>query len=75
MLPACVLDFKGIWEDHLSLFEFAYNNNYYSSIQMAPYGALYEWKCRSPIGWFHVGETKLLGPDLVQQAVEKVKVI
>ncbi|XP_075074805.1 uncharacterized protein LOC142162357 [Nicotiana tabacum] len=31
--------------------------------------------CRSPIGWFDVGETKLLGPELVQQAVEKVKLI
>ncbi|XP_075076832.1 uncharacterized protein LOC142163446 [Nicotiana tabacum] len=30
---------------------------------------------RSPIGWFDVGETKLLGPELVQQAVEKVKLI
>ncbi|XP_075096287.1 uncharacterized protein LOC142174398 [Nicotiana tabacum] len=27
---------------------------------------------RSPIGWFDVGETKLLGPELVQQAVEKI---
>ncbi|XP_075074809.1 uncharacterized protein LOC107770622 [Nicotiana tabacum] len=27
---------------------------------------------RSPIGWFDVGETKLLGPELVQQAVERV---
>nr|XP_016505415.1 PREDICTED: uncharacterized protein LOC107823301 [Nicotiana tabacum] len=42
---------------------------------MAPYEALYERKCRSPIGWFDVGETKLLGPELVQQAVEKVKLI
>ncbi|XP_019231968.1 PREDICTED: uncharacterized protein LOC109212750 [Nicotiana attenuata] len=30
---------------------------------------------RSPIGWFEVGETKLVGPDLVQQAVEKIKLI
>uniref|UniRef100_A0A1S4CW11 Tf2-1-like SH3-like domain-containing protein n=1 Tax=Nicotiana tabacum TaxID=4097 RepID=A0A1S4CW11_TOBAC len=42
---------------------------------MAPYEALYGRKCRSPIGWFDVGETKLLGPELVQQAVEKVKLI
>uniref|UniRef100_A0A1S3XIT6 Tf2-1-like SH3-like domain-containing protein n=1 Tax=Nicotiana tabacum TaxID=4097 RepID=A0A1S3XIT6_TOBAC len=39
---------------------------------MAPYEALYGRKCRSPIGWFDVGETKMLGPELVQQAVEKV---
>ncbi|CAN4093458.1 unnamed protein product [Withania somnifera] len=75
MLRACVLDFKGSWDDHLPLIEFAYNNSYHSSIKMAPYEALYGRKCRSPIGWFEVGETVLLGPDLVQQAMEKVKVI
>jgi hypothetical protein len=42
---------------------------------MAPYEALYERKCRSPIGWFDVGETKLIGPDVIQQAVDKVKLI
>ncbi|XP_062021012.1 uncharacterized protein LOC133737489 [Rosa rugosa] len=30
MLRACVLDFKGSWEDHLPLIEFSYNNNYHS---------------------------------------------
>ncbi|MCF6774907.1 hypothetical protein L3H44_10975 [Corynebacterium sp. MC-12] len=75
MLRACALDFKGSWVDHLPLIEFAYNNSYHSSIKMAPYEALYGRKCRSPIGWFEVGETTLLGPDLVQQAMEKVKVI
>ncbi|CAN4106291.1 unnamed protein product [Withania somnifera] len=73
MLRACVLDFKGSWDDHLPLIEFAYNNSYHSSIKMAPYEALYGRKYRSPIGWFEVGETVLLGPDLVQQAMEKVK--
>ena len=42
---------------------------------MAPYEALYGRKCRSPIGWFEAGESKLLGPDLVQEALEKVKLI
>ncbi|CAN4123906.1 unnamed protein product [Withania somnifera] len=74
MPRACVLDFKGSWDDHLPLIEFAYNNSYHSSIKMAPYEALYGRKCRSPIGWFEVGELVLLGPDLVQQAMEKVKV-
>ncbi|XP_055821826.1 uncharacterized protein LOC129890280 [Solanum dulcamara] len=34
---------------------------------MAPYEALCGRKCRSPIGWFDVGETKLIGPDLIQK--------
>ena len=36
MLRACVLDLKGSWEKHLPLVEFALNNNYQASIQMAP---------------------------------------
>ncbi|XP_070007732.1 uncharacterized protein [Nicotiana sylvestris] len=75
MLRACVLDFKGNWYDHLPLIEFAYNNSYYSSIKMAPYDALYGKRCRSPAGWFEVGETELYGLDLIHQAIEKVKVV
>ncbi|XP_049394756.1 uncharacterized protein LOC125859062 [Solanum stenotomum] len=51
------------------------NECYHSSIRMVPYEALYGRKCRSPIGWFEVGETVLFGLDLVHQAMEKVKVI
>ncbi|WMV41752.1 hypothetical protein MTR67_035137 [Solanum verrucosum] len=50
-------------------------NSYHSSIQMAPYEALYGRRCRSPIGWFEFGEAGLIEPDLVHQAIEKVKVI
>ena len=75
MLRACVMDFGGGWERYLPLAEFAYNNSYQASIQMAPYEALYGRKCRSPIGWFEVGESQLLGPELVQEASEKVKLI
>ena len=45
MMRDCVLKFKGNWDDHLPLIEFAYNNSYHSSIEMAPYEALYERKC------------------------------
>ena len=55
--------------------EFAYNNSYYSSIEMAPYEALYDRKCRSPLCWFEVGEKNLLGPDLVQQTTEQIRII
>ena len=65
MLRACAMDMKGNWDDHLPLIEFAYNNNYHSSIHMAPYEALYGRKCRSPICWEEVGERKLLGSELV----------
>ncbi|XP_070035191.1 uncharacterized protein [Nicotiana tomentosiformis] len=42
---------------------------------MAPYEDLYGRKCRLPIGWFDVGETTLVGPKLVHQAIEKIKLI
>ncbi|XP_049414888.1 uncharacterized protein LOC125877704 [Solanum stenotomum] len=42
---------------------------------MATYEALYERGCRSPIGWFEAGEAKVLGPDLVKSAIDKVQLI
>ena len=70
-----MIDFEGSWDQHLPFIEFAYNNSYQASIQMALFEALYGRKCRSPVGWFETGEQKLLGPDLVQEALEKIKLI
>ena len=76
MLRACILDFQGSWSTYLSLIEFAYNNSYQATIQMAPYEALYGRKCRSPLHWHEVGERKFLGPELVDltsSAIEKIR--
>ena len=70
-----MIDFKGSWDHQLPLIEFPYNNSYYSSIQMAPYEALYGRRCRSLVGWFEVGEATLIGPDSVLYATEKVQLI
>ncbi|GLT29333.1 hypothetical protein SLA2020_042070 [Shorea laevis] len=75
MLRACVLDWKGSWDQHLSMAEFAYNNSYQSSIRMAPFEALYGRRCRSPVCWTEVGERSILGPELVQQSSEIVQLI
>ena len=75
MLRACVLDHKGSWEEHLPLVEFAYNNSYQASIQMAPYEALYGRPCRSPLCWTEVGESSITGPDLIRDTSEKVSLI
>ena len=75
MLRACVIDYKGSWDDHLPLIEFAYNNSFHDSIGMAHYEALYERRCRSPIVWYEVCEATMIGPDLVYDAMEKVKCI
>ncbi|GJX48580.1 putative reverse transcriptase domain-containing protein [Tanacetum coccineum] len=40
MLRACVMDFGGSWDTHLSLVEFSYNNSYHKSIKCEPFEAL-----------------------------------
>ena len=72
MLRACVLDHQGSWEEHLPLVEFAYNNSYQASIQMAPYEALCGRPCRSPLCWTEVGESSITGPDLIRDTSKKV---
>ena len=75
LLRLCTLDFKGGWEEHLPLVEFAYNNSYQASIKMAPFEALYGRRCRSPICWTEVGDGRLLGPQIVQETTEKIALI
>ena len=75
MMRSCVIEFEGSWDRYLSLMEFSYNNSYQSSIQMAPYEALYGRKCRTPLCWTELNEDKIVGVDLVQQTREKVKLI
>ncbi|KAL4336240.1 hypothetical protein GQ457_07G006250 [Hibiscus cannabinus] len=55
MLRCCIIDFQGTWEKQLPLVEFAYNNSYQASIQMAPYEALYGRRCRTPMCWAEAG--------------------
>ena len=75
MLRACFLDHKGSWEEQFPLVEFAYNNSYQASIQMAPYETLYGRPCRSQLCWIEVGESSITGPDLIRDTFEKVSLI
>ncbi|GJW07518.1 putative ribonuclease H-like domain-containing protein [Tanacetum coccineum] len=75
MLRACVIDFGGNWDVHLPLVEFSYNNSYHSSIRCAPFEALYERKYRSPILWAEIGESGLIGLELVQETTDEVVLI
>jgi len=60
-----MIEFKGLWEDHLHLAEFSYNNSYQASIKMAPFEALYGRKCRSPLCWDEVGEIRYMGSKVI----------
>nr|GFA41150.1 putative reverse transcriptase domain-containing protein [Tanacetum cinerariifolium] len=61
-----------VWDTHLPLVEFSYNNSYHTSIKCAPFEALYGRKCRSPVIWTEVGESQLIGPEIVQETTEKI---
>jgi hypothetical protein len=78
MLRACIIhddSLKTNWDKCLALAEFSYNNSYQSSLQMAPFEALYGRRCRTLLSWSETGERKIFGPDLVVKAEDKVKVI
>nr|GEY11870.1 retrotransposon protein, putative, Ty3-gypsy subclass [Tanacetum cinerariifolium] len=60
------------WDKHLPLVEFSYNNNYHTSIKVAPFEALYGRKCRSPICWVEVGNAQLTGPEIIRETTEKI---
>ncbi|CAL1407874.1 unnamed protein product [Linum trigynum] len=72
LLRACTLQMRGSWDKYLPLMEFAYNNQYHSSLKASPYEALYGRKCRSPLYWDEEGLRQIEGPQLVQDTVDKV---
>ncbi|GJU17707.1 putative reverse transcriptase domain-containing protein [Tanacetum coccineum] len=45
------------------------------AVRCALFEALYGRKCRSPIMWAEVGEGQLIGPELVQETIEKISQI
>nr|GEU43747.1 putative reverse transcriptase domain-containing protein [Tanacetum cinerariifolium] len=72
MLRACAIDFGKGWEKHLPLVEFSYNNSYHASIKAAPFEAIYGRKCRSPVCWAEVGDTQLIGPEIIHETTKKI---
>ncbi|GJU45563.1 hypothetical protein Tco_1202829 [Tanacetum coccineum] len=54
------------------VYEFCY---YQLSIRCAPFEALYERKCTSPVLWAEIGESSLIRPELVQDTTDKVVLI
>jgi hypothetical protein len=75
MLRVCIIHYGTSWDKCLTLAEFSYNNSYQSSLQMAPFEALYGRRYRTPLSWSETGERKIFEPDQVVEAEDKVKVI
>ncbi|WMV29573.1 hypothetical protein MTR67_022958 [Solanum verrucosum] len=73
MLRACVMDFGGQWDQFMPLAEFVYNNIYHSSIQMAPFEALYGRRYCSAFGWFKCTEPRPRVGDQIFLRVSPVK--
>ena len=59
----------------MPLIEFSYNNSYHSSIGMPPFEALYLRTCRSLVWWFEVGASSIIGHEIIQEAMEKMRII
>ena len=75
MLRSCVLAYGSKWEDCLPFAEFSYNNSYQASLKMAPFEALYGWRCRTPLNWAQTGDSKIFGVDTLKSAEEQVQLI
>ena len=75
MLCMYVMDQKKRWEEFLSLVEFAYNNNYQSTIKMAPFKFLYGRLCWTPLIWDRLKDKVLVGLEVIQEMEEKMQTI
>src|SRR3954451_22931781 len=75
MLRAYVISFANKWEEFLPYAEFSFNKSYQASLQATPFEVLYGRKCRTPLNWSEIGERQLFGPDVIQEAEDRVKII
>ncbi|KAK8931429.1 hypothetical protein KSP39_PZI016937 [Platanthera zijinensis] len=75
LLRLCLVDKKEPWERLLPLVEFSYNNTYQASIGMAPYEALYDRKCRTPLSWAQDADSRALGPIFMENMTEIIQMI
>jgi hypothetical protein len=75
MLRASALQYGRSWDKSLSYAEFSYNYNYQESLKMALFEILYGRRCRTPLFWSEAGERKVFGPDILQEAKKKVRMV
>ena len=70
-----MIDLEGSWDRHIALVEFVYNTVSNQVLEWRLMRALYERKCRTLLCWTELSEKKVIGPDLIQETEEKVKMI
>src|ERR1051325_997764 len=75
LLRAYVLEQGGAWDSYFPLIYFTYNNSFHLSIGMAPFETLYGRRCMTLLCWYESGESVVIGPEIVQQTSEKIKMI
>lgn len=42
---------------------------------MPPYEPIYRRRCWTPLYWSEIGERKIIGPEMMHQTEDKVKII
>jgi hypothetical protein len=75
MLRACALQYERSWNMSLPYPEFSYNNSYQESLKMAPFEMLYGCRCQTPLFWSEAGEWKVFGPNILQEAEKKIRMV
>jgi hypothetical protein len=75
MLRACALQYGRSWDKSLPYAEFSYNNSYQESLKMASFEMLYGRSCQTPLFWNEIGERKVFGPDILQEAEKQVRMV
>jgi hypothetical protein len=75
MLRACALKYGKSWIKSLPYAEFLYNNNYQTSIKMAPFEALYERQCRTLLFWSQTRESQVFRSEVLKDAERQVQMI
>jgi hypothetical protein len=55
--------------------EFSYNNSYQESLKIALFMMLYGRRCQTPLFWSEIGERKVFGSDILQEAAKQVRMV
>jgi hypothetical protein len=75
MLRAYALQYGKSWDKNLPYVEFSYNNSYEESLKMTPFEMLYGCRCWTLVFWNEIGERKIFGPDILQEAEKQIHMV